>query len=238
MKYLTPLLPIVLYLAAASTVLQAEVQVDLQFTTANFSKEEQELLQKASQRAFAALISAEVANCIYRESFRPFAVEPKGKKLYAAAVSKEELRQLWSSQVAYLNKFKKFSLAIAKETLPATELGRAKLAVAVADRANYELLNLSIVLDPSKIAVSRTRVAKDKSSADPLDMWVNVIAHEISHNLGYSHGTSGNWEDDYPGYVPTEAGFCTMSHGKFGSHLGDLQKQRVWEKKYAVKSKS
>jgi hypothetical protein len=48
---------------------------------------------------------------------------------------------------------------------------------------------------------------------------VNVIAHEVVHNFGYSHFVTGDWQHDYPGFFVTEMAYCVMTDGRYGSQL-------------------
>lgn len=197
---------------------------EVSFLTHNFTPEEKSQIEQAADATFRRLISSDVANCIYREAFRAkHKTKSASGKVTTHLYTKDQLRQMWSSQVAFLNKFKRFKLAVEKKQLDKNELGRAKLAVAVVDRANYDLLHLKVTLDPDKIKSSKLHATRQQGEAGTMDAWINVLAHEITHNLGYSHGVGHDWETDYPGYVPTEAGFCAMTNGQYGSHLGDFQ---------------
>ncbi|NRA46035.1 MAG: hypothetical protein HRU09_13875 [Oligoflexales bacterium] len=209
----------------------SNVSVKIDFAGDAWNESEKGIVQQASEAAFSRLITAGVANCVYRESFRPVYLEKKSGKFYRRIHNKDSLRKAWSSQVAFLNKFKRFQIKLHKEKLKTRVLGKAKVGIAEIDRKNYELLNLEITIDPENLANSRKRSPK---SGD-LDVWINTLAHEIGHNLGYSHTSGTDWENDYPGYVPTELGFCTMTNGKYGSHLGDFRKLKDRIKKFKVR---
>lgn len=209
----------------------SKVSVKIDFAGRTWSEAEKTTVQQASETTFARLISARVANCVYRESFRPVYLEKKAGKFYRRTLKKDNLKKTWSGQVAYLNKFKRFQIKLHKSKLNPRVLGKAKVGIAEIDRANYELLNLEITIDPEKLASNRLHSPK----AGDLDVWINTLAHEIGHNLGYSHTSGQSWEEDYPGYVPTELGYCTMTDGKHGSHLGDFQKLRERRKKFGFR---
>lgn len=204
------------------------VDVKIKYLEGEFTKEEKDLIQKASEMTFSRLIKAHIANCLYREAYRPVQIVKgrRGKRIRKTH-SKDQLRKAWSYEVAFLNKFKKFSLNIRKKDLKGRRLGQAKLGIARIDRKNYQLLDLEITLDIAKIKAYK----REASKKDDLDIWVNTIAHEIAHNLGYSHTSGHSWEEDYPGFVPTEVGFCVMTDGRYGSHLGDRGKMRQRMKK-------
>ena len=221
------LLGVVSILAAFNEVKAAKVSVKIDFA-GDWSDSEKVIVQKASEDTFSRLITAGVANCVYRESFRPVYLEKKSGKYYRRTHSKDSLRKAWSGQVAFLNKFKRFQIKLHKQKLSPRVLGKAKVGVAEVDRKNYELLNLEITIDPEKLANHR----KHTPDSGDLDVWINTLSHEIGHNLGYSHTSGHTWEDDYPGYVPTELGYCTMTNGKHGSHLGDFRKLRERKKRF------
>lgn len=209
----------------------AQVTVKIDFAGNEWNEKEKNTVQKASETMFARLITAQVANCIYRESFRPVYLERKSGKIRRRTLSKDSLRKTWSGQVAFLNKFKRFQIKLIKSKLDARVLGKAKVGIAEIDRKNYELLNLEISIDPEKLASNR----QHSSNSKELDVWINTLAHEVGHNLGYSHTSGNNWEDDYPGYIPTELGYCAMTDGKYGSHLGDFKKIRERKKKFNIR---
>ena len=205
-----------------------QLSVKIDFAGDEWKDTEKITIQKASEAMFARLISAHVANCVYRESFRPVYLEKKSGRIKRKTLSKNSLRKTWSGQVAFLNKFKRFQLKLHKRKLNPKVLGKAKVGIAEVDRKNYELLNLEITIDPEKLAGNR----RHSANSNELDVWINTLAHEVAHNLGYSHTSGNSWEDDYPGYVPTEVGYCAMTEGRYGSHLGDFNKIRERKKKF------
>lgn len=215
--YLNLLLP----LFWLPTLVSAGVTVDVQFINGSgknesWTKEEKDLAQKAAEVSFVRLTEKHIMNCIARESSPgKFKVLERGKngKLFRKNLSKSEFLNLWHQQTAYLNKFKKFSLKMEKASLNGREIGRGKLSIAVIDRKNYELLNLAIKIDPAKIQTYEGKVRDFKS--DKKSLWVNTIVHELTHNLGYSHESGPDWKHSYEGFVPTVAGLCAASDGKY-----------------------
>lgn len=172
---------------------------------------ELELVTQASQIVFDRINSHPVAQCAYRSSFKE---------------KKSDLRQRWGRQITVLNKNADVSLYLRKKTMKASIYGLAKLDIATIDRRYFKVHNLDIMLNEANLH-------KDKQiypGANAIDIWVNTIAHELAHNFGYGHGNSGVWIDDYPGFFPTELGFCVMSNGKFGSDLNDAKRRRLLQK--------
>lgn len=212
---------LMILLAFQPAWLIAGVSVDVQFVNGSgknevWTDQEKALAQEAAEVSFERLTQRHIMNCIARESAPgKFKVLEKNRqgKLVRKSLSKSEFLDLWHKQTGYLNKFKKFSLKMEKVALKGREIGRGKLSVAVIDRKNYELLNLAIKIDPEKIQKYEGKVRDFKD--DKKSLWVNTIVHEITHNLGYSHESGADWKQNYEGFVPTVAGFCAASNGKY-----------------------
>lgn len=100
-----------------------------------------------------------------------------------------------------------------KYSLEDRSLGAARVGQSRVNRDHYTIENLEIHLNSELIHEH----LKKSGEASDSDIWVNVIAHEVAHNLGYTHGSRGQWSQDYPGYFPTEIGFCAMTGGQKGS---------------------
>lgn len=184
-----------LSLIPASHSLASDVEVTLLHAEEWTEVEKNEIIE-ATKIAFSRMLRADVANCAYRNSFRE---------------NRDQLRKLWGSQIPVLNKTKKVLIAVRKTTdkvLGQAVVGRAKI-----DRRNYQVFNLEIFLN-SELLHQHLQNHKD---LEKNGLWANTIAHEVAHNFGHMHGSSGNWSQDYPGYFPTELGYCVMSDGKTGS---------------------
>ena len=182
----------------------------------DFTASQKSFAEKAAHIVFERIAENRVAQCAYRHSFRE--------------KSKQKLRKLWSSQITMLNKNPKARLTIAKKSLKPNHYGEAKVGIAKIDRDRYRIENLAITLNEDTLNQDVEAYSKRSSSDRDIDIWVSTIAHEIGHNLGYRHGSTGDWIIDYPGYFVTELGFCVMTNGKYGSDLGDLNRRRKYEK--------
>ncbi len=174
------------------------------------------LVKKAADVVFDRIAEHSVAQCAYRNSFRD-------------DMTTDQLRQKWGNQIPVLNKRPEITLTIHKKPMDNKILGLAKVGTAKVDKKEYRIDNLDIALNQETINRHSEIYSKKTKSSDVLNQWVNVIAHELAHNFGYGHGTTGNWTTDYPGYFVTELGFCVMTDGKFGSDLGDenLRRERI-----------
>lgn len=174
-----------------------QVKVNL-LPKGSWQPEEVTLIQTAAEKAFRRLAEAKVANCAYRNSSKE---------------NKDKLRKIWGNQIPVINKSRQVDITIHKKELEKNVLGRAKVDVASVDRSQFKIQNMEIDLSQDAMY----SFLKTKPSVDRKDLWVNVIAHEVAHNLGHRHGSGGTWSSDYPGYFVTEIGFCAMSNGEHGS---------------------
>ena len=185
-----------------------EIELDLK---GEWTSKQRQIIQKAGETVFKRIHSYEVANCAYRNSFRQ---------------KTDTLRAKWREQIPILNKSQKVRLEIDKKDLGARVKGRALIDIAKIDKRQYKIYNLKITLGEAFLDYKNP-------NAKPQDLngWVNTIAHELAHNFGYRHGASGNWDKDYPGFFPTELGYCTMSKGQYGSDLGKAELRRRFTKR-------
>ncbi|WP_141734172.1 hypothetical protein [Oligoflexus tunisiensis] len=170
------------------------------------------LMEKAAQIVFDRINDHDVAQCAYRNAFRE---------------NTDKVRRQWSSQITVLNKNGEVTLRILKKKLDRSILGLAQLNKARVDPEFFRIHHLEIILNETNL----NQFADQYPTADggELGIWVNTIAHELAHNFGYRHGHSGVWARDYPGYFPTELGFCVMTQGKHGSDLGDYELRRKFK---------
>ncbi len=176
-----------------------EIQVTVELLpTSAWGEKDQQLIQTAAEKAFRNLAKAKVANCGYRNSSKE---------------NKDRLRKKWGNSIPVINKSRKVSIVIHKAELRSGVLGQAKVGISRVERNNYTIQNLEI--DLSKDAIHST-LEKNSSIAEE-DMWVNVITHEVAHNMGFKHGKGSTWSENYPGYFVTEIGFCAMTDGRYGS---------------------
>lgn len=171
---------------------------------------EKQLITRAARIVFQRIATAKVANCAYRNSFRE---------------KKDVIRKIWSRQIPHLNKSRQVSIIIHRKKLGPGVLGRAKVGIAAIEPRFHRLENLEIDLSREQI-----HNHLQKRGVGDTELWVNTIAHEVAHNFGHRHGAGGRWAGDYPGYFPTELGFCVMTDGRYGSDGGDLQKRRQWQR--------
>ncbi len=193
------------------------IQVKIESTTGEqWTPAELKLIQKSAELAFERIVTQNVAQCAYRNSFRD-------------DMSRDKLREKWGNQIPILNKTKKIAIKIHKEKLPESILGLARVGIAKVDKKNFQISNLEISLSQEEINKFVKAYSKKSGSDDAMNRWINVIAHEVAHNFGYSHGTKGTWVENYPGYFVTELGFCVVTEGKFGSDLGDQNLRRERE---------
>ena len=194
-----PSIALILSTLFLSTYLSAqEIAVKVSLKPAGaWKKDEQNLIQDAAEKAFRRMARAEVANCAYRN---------------ASKENKDKLRKTWGRRLPVINKSRKVNITIRKKDLRKGVLGQARVDIAWAERRNYTLQNLVIDLSADEIF----SFLNSKKKVSKADLWVNVIAHEVAHNLGYKHGSGGTWSEDYPGYFVTELGFCAMNEGRHG----------------------
>lgn len=200
------LLFIILTLLGTHSELQAaDIEVEiLTVPGQSWGAEELEMIKQAAGIVFNRISKFEVAQCAYRESTR----EPG---------SKDQLRRRWSEQIPVINKRRQVSLTIAQERLPKGILGQARVGQARVDRREQRIDRLEISLNKESIHQAASQHSSATALPGKLDRWVNAIAHELVHNLGYRHPTTGDWNTDYPGYFVTELAFCVASDGQYGS---------------------
>lgn len=179
----------------------------------SWRSEELDFVKKAADVGFQRIATSDVANCAYRNTFRD-------------KLSKDQLRERWGRQIPVINVSRKVTLTVHRGKFERKILGMAKIGTAEIDRRSYEINNLDISLNQEIINEHVADYSKKTNSDDLINQWSSVIAHEVAHNFGYTHGTKGTWSTDYPGYFATELGFCTMTNGKFGSDLGDENLRR------------
>jgi hypothetical protein len=171
------------------------------------------LMEKAAGIVFERINEHDVAQCVYRNAFRE---------------KTEKVRRKWASEITVLNKNPEVTLKVLKKKLDRSILGLAQLSKAQVEPDYFRIHQLEIILNETNL----NQFAEKYPAADgdkELGIWVNTIAHELAHNFGYRHGSSGVWVKDYPGYFPTELGFCVMSNGKHGSDLGDYELRRKFK---------
>ncbi|MDQ3233441.1 MAG: hypothetical protein M3Q07_16605 [Pseudobdellovibrionaceae bacterium] len=171
------------------------------------------IMEKAARLVFDRINDHDVAQCVYRHAFRE---------------NVEKVRRQWSSQITVLNKNPEVTLRVLKKKLDRSILGLAQLNKAQVEPEFFRIHQLEIILNETNLnqfAEKYPAAAGDQE----LGIWVNTIAHELAHNFGYKHGRSGVWVQDYPGYFPTELGFCVMTNGKYGSDLGDYELRRKFK---------
>jgi|CXWK01.1.fsa_nt_gi hypothetical protein len=183
----------------------------------SWSEAEKKFIQQAGDLVFSRISRSDIANCAYRNSFRD-------------RLSKDELRKKWGTQIPVLNKNKNVSFTVHKKPLSKKVLGVAKVNTVSIDRDHYTIDNLEISLNQETINQSVDAYSKKSNSETILNQWVNVIAHELVHNFGYSHKSGGTWDENYPGFFVSEIAFCVMTDGKHGSDLGDTKKRNSWLK--------
>jgi hypothetical protein len=171
------------------------------------------VMEKAAIIVFERINDHDVAQCAYRNAFRE---------------NIDKVRRQWGSEITVLNKNPEVTLKVLKKKLDRSILGLAQLSKAQVDPDYFRIHQLEIILNETNLnqfAEKYPNAAGDQE----LGIWVNTIAHELAHNFGYRHGSSGVWVKDYPGYFPTELGFCVMSQGKHGSDLGDYELRRKFK---------
>ena len=192
------------YIIITSTLLFSrayaeEIQVTVKLKPDGmWSKNEQELIQDAAEKAFRRLAMAEIANCGYRN---------------AKKENKDKIRKAWGNMIPVINKSRKVHIDISKKSLGNVVLGQAEVGRAYINRNHYTLENLSIDLSKEAIFSYLSNSVGMKQD----DLWVNIIAHEVAHNLGFRHGSGRGWSENYPYYFVTEIGYCAMSNGAHGS---------------------
>jgi hypothetical protein len=171
------------------------------------------LMEKAADIVFERINDHDVAQCVYRNAFR--------EKV-------DKVRRQWGSEITVLNKNPEVTLKVLKKKLDRTILGLAQLNKARVDPNYFRIHQLEIILNETSLNQFAEKYPGANGDQE-LGIWVNTIAHELAHNFGYRHGSSGVWVKDYPGYFPTELGFCVMSNGKHGSDLGDYELRRKFK---------
>ncbi|NRA66958.1 MAG: hypothetical protein HRU19_20890 [Pseudobacteriovorax sp.] len=175
-----------------------EIEVTVNLLPAGaWQKDDKALIQGAATEAFRRLATSDVANCGYRHTTKE---------------NKNQIRKRWGNSMPVINKSRKVTLTVEKKSLRKGVLGQAKVGVAQIDKRHYRIENLRIDLGQEALHDH----LKTASAADRENIWIMVIAHEVAHNMGFSHGTKGTWQEKYPGYFATEIGYCAMNNGSHG----------------------
>ena len=167
-------------------------------------------VEQAALLAVERMASTEVAMCAFRNSWRGVPTRDK-----------------WGVAMGVMRRYEDVEIRIYGTQ---DALGSAAVGIAKMDKKHEKWLGLQIALNHEKLGYYTS------DSDFDLGLWANVIAHEIAHNLGYTHGSaSSDWEETYAGYFITEMGFCVASEGKTGSDRDDLELRRVRKARFKLK---
>jgi hypothetical protein len=130
----------------------------------------------------------------------------------------------WDKWMGMLRTVKKLQLVINTKDLGSSTTAQAFLNSASVEPKRQGIRGLVVYLNENyfNYHYRDKRMAKFE---DELKMkqsvkyfWAQVIAHEIGHTFGLSHGRGKNFVEDYQDYFITELGYCIMNDGREGSY--------------------
>lgn len=177
-----------------------------------WSDEQKQLMEKAADLAINRMAATQVAKCAFRNAWRGVPSRDK-----------------WAKDMAILRRYREVVITIGDGVSAKHISGEAKVGVAQVNARQDGWLNLAINLNKERINYYQKETRYDE------ELWANVIAHELAHNMGYTHGSGRDFEENYAGYFVTEMGFCVATDGRDGSDRGnaDLRRERV--KRFNIK---
>lgn len=182
--------------------------------TKEWSAKQIETIREAAKIVDKRLGSHRIKSCTYRNAWR-------GLPDYDG----------WARAMGVWRRQKTLEIAVDAQEFKRKYFAKAFVGKGQIDEKNDRWTHLEINFNREVLDRKALQDIKNR------DLWVKVIAHEIGHNLGLSHGADprASKEDNYAGYFVTELGYCVASYGRTGSDRGDRKLRRERYQKYGVK---
>lgn len=161
---------------------------------------DKQLLKQASEIFFERALKDEVIECALKKSYRgiPESISQFKMQLYET-LGLRKFGDLYHPASLFIAKFQREGV-----------VGLAYLNLFF-DHENH----LPGYVDKHylHIGINDGYLGSSKWYGHDVQYWGGVIAHEILHNIGLTHGSGSTYENDYVGYFITEYGNCVEYNG-------------------------
>ncbi len=178
----------------------------------NFSEAELSLIEKAARIVMERMGGTAAAKCAFRNAWRG-----------------EPTEEYWGRAMGVFRRQPVLEISVSRSKMAPKAMASATVGAGSIDERNDTWRQLAITFNEQRLA--KTAHAKKGSE----EFWAATIAHELAHNMGLSHGSTGDWENAYAGYFVTELGYCVMTDAQHGSDMGDVALRREREKRFKIK---